>query len=134
MRDSPLVRHCFPPFLESSPSTHPDDTPFLSLVDRLHLPDSDPQALNLSLLLVICALARRHEKRARVWAMEAGKQVVYARLTSGVSEGAEGENEARKRERRAIDAAQTVILLVVFFHMTAGTEVCSPPPVLNTLV
>lgn len=69
--------------------------------------------IHVSLLLALSALVHRGTENSQVWAIEAGREIMFAKL-AGIS--GEEESDARARERKAIDVVQAAILLIALHH------------------
>lgn len=126
---TPLMRHVWPPFKTkyppansspvhlSSPTSTTSSASYTaapySLHSRLFLPSTSPMRIHTSLLLAISAAVNRGTENSQVWAIEAGREIMFAKL-AGIS--GEEETDARARERKAIDVVQAAILLVALHH------------------
>lgn len=91
--------------------------------------------IHVSLLLALSALVHRGTENSQVWAIEAGREIMFAKL-AGIS--GEEESDARARERKAVDVVQAAILLIALHHFEGSwAEVRRPSgvccPVSRTL-
>lgn len=108
---SPNLQHSSPGSTASSSSL---STVSHTLLSRLTLPSSSPMRIHVSLILALSALYQRGTEDSMVWAIEAGREIVYCKL-AGIH-GEEVEMDARARERKALDVVQATTLLIALHH------------------